>query len=1376
MPNVRPCPECGRPLPGGALDGVCPVCSLQSALKFPSAAAPEVAHPPSSVPQGSTPDHEPLPRFGDYELLELLARGGMGVVYKARQISLNRLVALKMIQAGVLASPAEVKRFHTEAEAIAHLQHPNIVAVHEIGEHDGQHYFTMDYVAGRTLAEVVRDGPLPAVRAATYVKTIATAVHYAHQHGIIHRDLKPANIILDEHDQPRITDFGLAKRLSDSQLSTLNPQLTLSGQVLGSPNYLPPEQAEPKRGAIGPPSDVYALGAILYHLVTGRPPFQAESLTGLLRQVIETEPLAPRALNPGIPRDLETICLKCLEKEPERRYATAQALADDLDRFLNHEPVEARPIGTAAKSWRWCRRQPVRATLIASLIVVFAGGTAGVLWEWRQAQANAAAEARQRQAAVAAGAEAQSREYAASITLAQSLVQAQQFNQARDTLLAGEPESYRGWEWGWLLRSCSQDLMTLSDHPSLGVQAVFSPDSRFLVTSGFGPEICIWDLTTGKTNGALRGHSGLASMTAFSPDGRRLCTYNWVAGDRTVRVWDMENRRMLFEPLPHPDTIMYTALSRDGRRLATACADGKVRVFDITTGADTGLVNEYGDAIIALAFSPDGGRIAYAGGTWWWAGSQDTSIRIWELATGQTKRLEGHSQTVYGLAWSPDGALLVSCGWDGKIKAWDPDSGSELLPFVASPKQRVMLRADFSPDGRLLGVVGLDMPNPTARATLFDVRTRGVVRELAGHSMVVQGIRFSPDGQYIATSSLDLTVKIWPVAPLPAFVSLAGHSQAVWTAVFSPDGKRMATGSLDQTARIWDASNGVLLRTIVVRFPVVSLAFSRDGQRLVTVGPDNAACIWDLSNSEATSESPPGFGVRSRRIGTALGVGPSSEQETAGKAPGDWLTPRRLHGHRRAVLAVAWSPDDHWIATGSKDATASVTDVSTGVVRLSLVGHSNSVQAVAFSPDGTVLATGSADGTARLWSAASGRCLQVLTNHSGAVLSLAFHPKGHLLATGGADRTARLWDTSTGQQVHLLSGHINGVSSVAFSPDGQRLVTAPGGTDLQASVNRETRIVLWDVASGHQLLTLPAHDNAIYAAAFSPDGKGLVTAGGDNTARIWTAFPWRSTDYPGNGNLALAVRVEQFKRHFWKEAIATQREAETLARPWTNGFRLYHHPHGDMNLAPLGSKTQPLFPIPPRPAEAGPNQVDLGSAYNIALNETWQPINNITNLDRSLADLPAGLQTFGGVPFDVRGMLRLRGLAPDCELYPERRTVSVNRSFKRFHTLHGTTWFEWDGRQIASFVLHYADGAAAEIPFRYGEHVRNEDAAGDAKSECANARLAWGADPSVNPADNRPRIYQATFLNPKPEREVASIEFISKVTRCGPLLIALTVE
>jgi tRNA A-37 threonylcarbamoyl transferase component Bud32 len=337
MAEVQLCPQCGAELPLDAPAGLCPRCLLGQGMGDASGSASSTVNEPTLAPRSSHPNG-PAPGtqvryFGDYEILEEIARGGMGVVYRARQLSLNRPVALKMILAGEWATPEARQRFRAEAEAAANLQHPNIVAIHEVGEHEGQQYFSMDFVAGENLAELVRGNPLSAERAASYVKTIAEAVHFAHQRGTLHRDLKPQNVLIDGDDRPRITDFGLAKRVETDS------GLTRTGDVLGSPSYMSPEQASSQREEVGPQSDVYSLGAILYELLAGRAPFHASTAWETLCQVIQSPPVPPRKLNPDVPHDLETICLKCLEKSPSRRFTTAHDLAEELERFLRGERI-----------------------------------------------------------------------------------------------------------------------------------------------------------------------------------------------------------------------------------------------------------------------------------------------------------------------------------------------------------------------------------------------------------------------------------------------------------------------------------------------------------------------------------------------------------------------------------------------------------------------------------------------------------------------------------------------------------------------------------------------------------------------------------------------------------------------------------------------------------------------------------------------------------------------------------------------------------------------------------------------------------------------------------------------------------------------------
>src|SRR6266511_5957225 len=475
MATQGACERCGRPLNETTTENICPNCVAQLAQarwleeREATVALADQSRPGAERPSTAISGPSESRNFGDYELLEEIARGGMGVVYKARQVSLDRIVAVKMILAGQFAGKQITQRFRGEATAAAVLHHPNIVAVHEVGVHEGQHYFCMDYVEGQNLAQLVGNRPLPARQAARYLKLLAEAIHYAHGQGILHRDLKPSNVLVEAStDQPRVTYFGLAKRLD------VESSLTMSGQVLGSPHFMPPEQcgagfqpasspgilarrssrkepggrmppalagtdARPTR--VGRHSDVFGLGAVLYFLLTARAPFQGDTLETTINQVLHADPVSPRLLNPAVSPDLETICLKCLEKEPERRYATAQAVADELERFLKDEPIHARPVTRAERAWRWCRRKPVVASLSAAtlllLLAVAIGGPVTALRIRGQSQ------------------ELEENLYFNRVALAYREVLANQ--PSRALKLLGEcPSSLRDWEWHYVRHRCSQ--------------------------------------------------------------------------------------------------------------------------------------------------------------------------------------------------------------------------------------------------------------------------------------------------------------------------------------------------------------------------------------------------------------------------------------------------------------------------------------------------------------------------------------------------------------------------------------------------------------------------------------------------------------------------------------------------------------------------------------------------------------------------------------------------------------------------------------------------------------------------------------------------------------------------------------------------------
>jgi WD40 repeat protein/tRNA A-37 threonylcarbamoyl transferase component Bud32 len=1052
-----------------------------------------------------------LPDIPGHSIIKELGRGGMGVVYLARQEQLKRLVALKMILSGSLAGEVEVARFRREAESAARLQHANIVAVHEIGLCNGLPYFSLEYVEGGSLADALDGKPVPPESAAQLVEVLARAVHHAHQHGIIHRDLKPANVLLSFSDAsqkrsgeqrfceaslngcvPKITDFGLAKQLDDSSQ-------TRSGAIVGTPSYMAPEQACGDTAAIGTASDIYALGAILYEMLSGRPPFRGTTVMETLEQVRHQEPVTLSRLQPGCPRDLETICLKCLRKEPEKRYGSAEALADDLHHFLAGEPILARPVGAAERLWKWARRRPAVAMLLATTLLTALAGFALVAWKWREADAAKQTaekalgaeetarrdETAQRLRAVSALEESRRSQYFTNIAFAFQAWSANDIGKMEE-LLGACPPDLRRWEWQLGLRRCRDGLATLRPGGS-PVQAVaFSPGGRRLAAGAgepFAPDapgtIHVWDLERGGEALLLRGHTGAVTALHFLPDGQRVVSASvgleFLKGLKEggrfnprgqVILWDLKTRKPL---LTLRDVYGSASLTADGERLATAALDGTIQIRNTKTGKVEQSFERLDGVVSSVVISPDGGHVAAAAGWVTPQGNFGSDVLVWDV---RLKKLAFSFQMarveVGGLAFSPDGKRLAWGGTGGRVEVRETATGRLLLPLAGHTE--AVMGVAFSPDGKQLATTSNDRS-----AKLWDAQTGLVLATFRGHSARVGALGFDPAGWRLATGGRDGLVKVWDVLAGPTPRRLRGHTQPVRSLSFSPDG-RLATCSIDKVL-LWEPRSAGKPRELDC--DAQRVAFSPDGRRM-------AAAIGWLTNAER----PGVVEVWDVRQGRKL---------------------HTLTGHKLAVLHVAYSPDGKLLVSASGDPTAKpprpgtvrVWDAATGKFFRAFEPQVGVVADLAFSADGRRLALAGTGGAVSLWDVGENREVRRLTGHRGWAHSVAFSPDGRTLVSGDFSGVLRSWEADSGRLLRTWNGHTGIIYSLAFSPDGRRLASA-GVNPLAGG----EEVKLWEPVTGREILTLPGR----VVVAFSPDGNLLAApgSGGLDAAaevRVWDGTP-----------------------------------------------------------------------------------------------------------------------------------------------------------------------------------------------------------------------------------------------------------------------------
>jgi WD40 repeat protein/tRNA A-37 threonylcarbamoyl transferase component Bud32 len=963
----------------------------------------------------AAPSVTPIP---GYELLGELGRGGMGVVYKARQLKLDRLVALKMILAGGHAGAADLARFQTEAHAIARLQHPNIVQVYEVGEHEGRPFLALEFCAGGSLAQKLNGTPLPPREAAALVETLARAMQAAHDKGVIHRDLKPANVLLAEDGTPKVTDFGLAKRLDEAGQ-------TQSGAVLGTPSYMAPEQAGGKSTGVGPSADVYAMGAILYECLTGRPPFKAATALDTMMQVVSDEPVPPTQLQSQTPRDLETICLKCLAKEPGKRYGSAKELADDVRRFLAGKPIVARPVGRLERGVKWVKRQPALASMIAATVLITAISFA-VLLLLLTDRGKALELAGQRER------EKDHQLANSNVLLALAAWDSNNPTVARERL-AAVPPAWRGWEWYYLNRQYQGGILTLRDlsEDILGwaytPDVAYSPDGTRVGTACADGKARVWDARSGalllECGGRTKGFD--VTSVAFSPDGLRLA-----AGSA---VWDARSGALLVQFKGDSGGVTNVAFSPDGLRLAAGSGGNAARIWDARTGEKLAECKGHKGLVASVAFSPDGLRLA--------TGSGDTTARVWDARTGENLvECKGHTGSVTSVAFSPDGLRLATASFDRTARVWDARTGEKLLEFKGHTD--FVASVAFSPDGLRLATGSRD-----STARVWDARSGAILLDCKGHTEGVASVAFSPDGLRLVTGSTDQTARIWDVRTGVKVLEWKGHAGDVASLAFSPDSLRLATGSHDKTARVWDVRTGEhLLECKGHTENVRCVAFSPDGLRLATgsAGEDAAARVWDARTGEKLVEcrahAADFLGVAFSPDGKKLATcNLDQKARTWDARTGDKLS--ECDCLIDVTGGVAFSPDGLRLAAGGADEKVRIRDVRTGAMLLEGKGAAGIVWSVAFSPDGLRLATANLEGAARVWDARSGEILLECKGHNGAVWSVAFSPDGLRLATGGEDGSARVWDAKSGQPLLECKGHSGAVTSVAFSPNGQLLAT-----------------------------------------------------------------------------------------------------------------------------------------------------------------------------------------------------------------------------------------------------------------------------------------------------------------------------------------------
>jgi len=1147
-----------------------PSSTAAATLSMPGETLPP--SPPVAAAGAGAPSH-----IGRFQIRQRLGEGAFGVVYRAHDPQLDREIALKVAKPDQLSSAKRVERFLREAKAAAQLRHPHIVPLHEAGR-DGDHYYiAAAFISGQTLEQAIEAQRFDFQRTAQVIRQLAEALAYAHAQGIVHRDVKPANVMLDDKGQPLLMDFGLAARQEGAE------KLTQEGAILGTPLYMAPEQARGQSGDPLPASDQYSLGVMLYEMLCGQTPFSGPPEIVIFNH-LNVEPMSPRQTNQQVPRDLETICLKAMAKQPGERYADCQALADDLRRWLEREPILARRLGLGERAVRWVRKEPklagavalVIATVLTALLMIADSRDEAVKSAEREkkekkekADALIAKERALEKEKEAKGKEKDAREKAdlrlAMSYLDQGVADGDAGRQFLGVFRLSEaysllpPEHSLRASARLMLADRYQRTGMVIPHDAATARVALSPDGQSILAGSEDGVARLWDVKSGKPVAEFRGQKGRIGAVAFSPGSKRVLIGN---EQQSAQLWDVGTGKPLGQRLHPQGNVVVAVFGQDGKTLVTGGYDKTARLWNAATGEPLNEPLVHNGLVTVAALSPDGKTL--------WTGCElnpqkfgergYSELRLWDVATGKplTEPLRQESW-IRHLSFTPDQrSILVDS--QPVARLLDATTGRPRETPAGFGASSVSIAA-MSPDGRTVATVG-----PDRAVRLWDAATGQARGESLPHENQIRCVVFSPDGRLLLSAGDDKTARLWDVVTGQSVANPFRHEAVVGAAAFSADGTSVLTACSDQTVWRWDVTTGMVLGDAVPRLvPTLALAFSSNGNTLVAGGYAGNAHLWDL-----TTGKPLGEPLRHKGPVRAAAFSPSGrtvitscQLPSTGEA---WLwdtsSGKAIAGplrHRGWIHWVAFSPDGTTCLTGAID-RVQIWDAATGKPRASLQHPkelSADILAFAMSANGKLVLTGGFDGTARLWDAASGKAVGKPLAHDSHVLAVAFSPDGQTVVTGGQDRKARVWEVATGT-LRLESLHQGGVNVAAFSPDGSLIATAGGdkavhlwsattgkpatqplqhtdslkslafsadGRVLLTWVENTRTARLWDTTSGKPLATPVGMDGTVTGIALSPDGKAVATGGPDGTARLWPIEPLPFPDDPKIVSLLVADRT-----------------------------------------------------------------------------------------------------------------------------------------------------------------------------------------------------------------------------------------------------------